>query len=80
VTPALFVGKIEIQNVHWYEELGSIEAAWMLRVTELGPFLVDIDCEGKNYFDHLDGMIEENRKKAYRKLGIPEEFEYTKLY
>jgi len=80
VTPNLFQDQIEIRDVHWFNELGSIEAAWILGLKELGPFLVDIDYEGRNYFDELDVIIDANRKKAYRRLNIPEDFEYTKLY
>jgi tartrate/fumarate subfamily iron-sulfur-dependent hydro-lyase beta chain len=80
VTPTLLVKQIAIEDVYWYEELGSIEAAWILALHDLGPFLVDIDSQGDNYFDRLDPIIAENRKKAYQKLGITEDFEYTKLY
>ena len=80
VIPNLYLDNIEITDVHLFEELGSIEAAWILRIDELGPFLVDIDTKGRNYFDELDGALAENRKKAYQRLGIDENFEYTKLY
>ncbi|MFH0812860.1 MAG: fumarate hydratase C-terminal domain-containing protein [Pseudomonadota bacterium] len=80
VTPNLFLDQIKIKNVYWFEELGSIEAAWILELNDLGPFLVDIDSEGRNHFDELDVIIENNRKKAYEYLKIPEDFEYTKLY
>lgn len=80
VTPNLYLDKIEVQGVHLHDELGSIEAAWLLKLNDLGPFLVDIDSHGRNYFDELDVVIERNRKKAYRKLNIPEDFEYTILY
>ncbi len=80
VTPNLFIDKIKISDVYWFEELGSIEAAWQIEVNELGPFLVDIDCEGNNRFDELDREIEENKKKAYELLNIPAGFELTKLY
>lgn len=80
VIPNLYLDRIKIKDVYWLEELGSIEAAWQLELEGLGPFVVDIDCEGRNRFDELDRVIEENRKEAYRFLNIPEEFEYTKLY
>ncbi len=80
VTPQLFVDRIRVRGVHWLRELGSIEAAWQLEIEELGPFLVDIDTEGNNHFDRLDLRIDANRRKAYRTLGIAEDFEYTKLY
>ena len=80
VTPNLFLDRIEVKDVFWFEELGSIEAAWQLELRDLGPFLVDMDCEGRSHFNELDTIIEENRKEAYEYLNIPEDFEYTKLY
>jgi tartrate/fumarate subfamily iron-sulfur-dependent hydro-lyase beta chain len=76
----MYLEKIKVKDVYWFEELGSIEAAWQLELNELGPFLVDMDTKGRNHFDKLDKVIDENRKKVYEKLGIPEDFQYTKLY
>ena len=75
-----FLDRITVKDVHLFDELGSIEAAWVLELNDLGPFLVDIDTTGQNHFDKLDKVIDDNRKKVYEKLGIPEDFEYTKLY
>jgi L(+)-tartrate dehydratase beta subunit len=80
VTPNLFLHQIQVKDVSWFEELGSIEAAWHLELRDLGPFLVDMDCEGRNHFDELDRIIEGKRKEAYEYLSIPEDFEFTKLY
>lgn len=80
VSPNLWLDSIEIEDVYLFDELGTIEAAWQLRLNNLGPFLVDMDSEGNNYFDSIDTMIEENRKKVYKDLQIPENFKYTKLY
>jgi len=80
IIPNFYQDQIEIRDVYWFKELGSIEAAWILDLKDLGPFLVDIDTEGRSYFDELDQVIEKNRRKAFQRLGIPEDFEYTKLY
>ena len=80
VSPNLWSDSINIRNVYLYKELGSIEAAWQLELNNLGPFIVDIDCHGNNYFDNLDKIVEKNRKKVYENLRIPEDFKYTKLY
>ncbi len=80
IIPNFYLDQIEIKDVYWFKELGSIEAAWMLEINDLGPFLVDIDTEGRSYFEELDRVIETNRRKAFQRLGIPEDFEYTKLY
>ena len=80
VSPNLWIDSIEIEDVYLFDELGTIEAAWQFKLNNLGPFLVDMDSEGNNYFDSIDGVIEKNRKKVYRDLKIPEDFKYTKLY
>lgn len=71
---------ISIKDVYWKEKLGSIEASWIVEFDKYGPFIVDIDTNGDNYFDELDKVIEENKKKAFAYLDIPEDFEYTFLY
>jgi tartrate/fumarate subfamily iron-sulfur-dependent hydro-lyase beta chain len=80
VSPNLWVDSIKIEDVHLIDELGSIEAAWFLELEELGPFVVDIDCEGNNLFEKFGETVDANRKKAYEMLNIPEDFKYTKLY
>lgn len=80
VSPNLWVDSIKIEDVHLFDELGTIEAAWHMELDTLGPFVVDIDCEGNNLYDNMDAVIEENRKKVYAMLSIPEGFQYTKLY
>jgi len=50
VTPNAYLDKIKIKDCYWFDELGSIEAAWILELHDLGPFLVDIDSEGRNHF------------------------------
>ncbi len=80
VSPNLWVDSIEVQDVHLYDELGRIEAAWFFKVNELGPFIVDIDTKGNNYFDALDKEILERKNEALKKLGIDPEYKFTKLY
>ncbi len=80
VSPNLWIDSIEIQDVYLYDELGRIEAAWFFKLNDLGPFIVDIDCNGDNYFDKLDKQIENRKNEAMRNLGIEEDFEFTKLY
>lgn len=80
VSPNLWIDSIEVQDVYLYDELGRIEAAWFFKMNELGPFIVDIDAEGNNFFDHLDKDIADRKEKALKKLGIDDTFEFTKLY
>ena len=80
VSPNLWIDSIEVQDVYLYDELGRIEAAWFFKMNELGPFIVDIDAEGNNYFDRLDKDIADRKEEALKKLGIDDTFEFTKLY
>lgn len=80
VSPNLWIDAIEVQDVHLYDELGRIEAAWFFKVNELGPFIVDIDANGNNFFDKLDKKIADNKEKALEELGIASDFQFTKLY
>ena len=80
VSPNLWVDSIEVEDVHLFEELGSIEAAWFFKVDKLGPFIVDIDAQGNNFFDAFDEEIAKRKEQAMINLGIDPDFEYTKLY
>lgn len=80
VSPNLWIDSIEVEDVYLYDELGRIEASWFFKLDNLGPFIVDIDSNGNNYFDNLDNDIDKRKKEALKKLGIDETFEYTKLY
>lgn len=80
VSPNLWIDSIEVQDVYLYDELGKIEASWQFKLKDLGPFLVDIDTLGNNYFDNMDALIEERKNIALEKLGISKDFKYTKLY
>ena len=80
VSPNLWIDSITVEDVHLFDELGSIEAAWFFKLDELGPFIVDIDTTGANYFDKLDGEIADRKAAALERLGIGTDFEFTKLY
>ncbi len=80
VSPNLWIDSIKVEGVHLFDELGSIEAAWFFDVEKLGPFIVDIDADGNNYFDRMDEDIAKKKEEALKKLGIDEDFEFTKLY
>ncbi len=80
VSPNLWIDSIEVQDVYLYDELGRIEAAWFFKLNDLGPFIVDIDTEGNNYFDLLDDKIAQRKDDALKDLGIDPDFQFTKLY
>lgn len=80
VSPNLWHDSITIQGVELFEELGSIEACWLLKLDKLGPFIVDMDANGRNYFDELDVEVAKQRDNVLQSMGVPEDFTFTKLY
>ena len=80
VSPNLWHDSIRIQGVELFEELGSIEACWLLELDELGPLIVDMDSHGRNYFDELDVHVAKQRDAVLQSMGVPEDFTPTKLY
>ena len=80
VSPNLWIDSIEIEDVYLYDELGRIEAAWFFKLNDIGPFIVDIDTKGNNYFDTMDEQIEKRKTAALKKMGIDPDYKYTKLY
>ena len=80
VSPNAWIQHIEVEGVELFRELGTIEATWSLKIDELGPFVVDIDCRGNNLYKNHEAEVDDNRKAALSALGIDEDFEYTRLY
>ena len=80
VSPNLWGNSIRITDVELFDELGTIEATWHMELDRLGPFVVDMDTDGHNLFEEIDEIVAENKHKAMERLGISEDFEYTKLY
>jgi len=80
VSPNLWIDSIKIVDVALRQELGSIEAPWIVTCTNLGPFVVDMDTHGNNLFEYIDLQVEQNKEKAFSILGIEKDFKPTKLY
>ncbi len=68
-----------IVAVHFLEELGKTEATWVYEVERFGPFFVDMDAAGSNYFEDLDAHGRSRLAEVYRQLGIPADFAYTEV-
>ena len=60
----------KVVDVHHLDELGPLEAIWILEVDDFGPFVVDIDAAGNNLFNRLSADVKLQFKKAYEKYGI----------
>jgi tartrate/fumarate subfamily iron-sulfur-dependent hydro-lyase beta chain len=70
---------VDVQGVHFLRELGKTEATWIFEVRRFGPFFVDIDARGNNYFENQEREKRLHLVEVYRQLGIPEGYEYTSV-
>jgi tartrate/fumarate subfamily iron-sulfur-dependent hydro-lyase beta chain len=69
----------KVHGVHFLEELGKTEASWVLEVERFGPFFVDIDARGNNYFESLDAEAQARLRVIRQGLGIPHGFDFTEV-
>ena len=67
---------IRVVDVYDLDELGPLEATWILDVENFGPFVVDIDTHGNNLFDRVNEDVEQRFKSAYEEYHISD-FTYT---
>ncbi len=66
---ALAAGRIErVEAVHWLEELGMPEAAWIFDVRDFGPLLVTMDSAGGNLYRQLEPTIADNMKAILARI------------
>ena len=70
---------VAVRDVHFLEELGKTEATWVFEVRRFGPFFVDIDARGNNYFEDMERESRAHLEEVYRRLGIPEGYDYTSV-
>ncbi len=68
-----------VVGVHFLEELGKTEATWVFEVERFGPFFVDMDAHGGNYFEQLDAETERNMPGLQSRLGVSRDFVYTSV-
>lgn len=68
-----------VREVHFLAELGKTEATWVYEVEDFGPFFVDIDASGRNYFADLDDEVSRGMGAVYEYLGIPRDYDFTKV-
>ncbi len=47
----------KVSGVYFLEDLGKTEATWVFEVERFGPFFVDMDARGNNYFQKLDVIV-----------------------
>jgi len=47
-----------VKDVFWRDELGLVQAIWVLEVENFGPFLVECDVEGRSLFTQANAEVE----------------------
>lgn len=70
----------KVLNVFYLDKIGPTEATWVMKVNNFGPFLVDIDSKGNNYFDTVNQKAKKKLKEILNNNGINENFEYTPIH
>ncbi len=68
-----------VHDVHFLEELGKTEATWVFEVERFGPFFVDMDASGRNYFEEQDAETRARLEAVERDLGIPAGYAFTSV-
>jgi len=66
-----------VVSVAYLEEFGMIEAVWVFEAKGWGPFVVDIDATGANYFDHINRDIQERLPEVQKRLGLDPHYKYA---
>ena len=69
----------KVHEVHFLEELGKTEATWVFAVEKLGPFFVDMDASGNNYFSNLNKQVVNNIEALSTRLGISKDYKFTNV-
>lgn len=65
-----------VPGVYGLDELGPVEATWVLEVEEFGPFVVDIDAHGNNLFFEVRDRADARLASIYEEYNISD-FAYT---
>lgn len=69
----------KVHAVHFLEELGKTEATWVFEVERFGPFFVDMDAQGANYFEQQEAESLARLEAIERQLGIPAGYTFTSV-
>lgn len=69
----------KVHEVHFIDELGKTEATWVFEVEKFGPFFVDMDAHGHNYFNDLNKEVKANIQKVSESLGVSKDYAFTNV-
>lgn len=69
----------KVVSVNFFEEFGMLEAVWVFKVKKWGPYLVDIDTTGNNYFTNIDSKAKQRLPEILKRLGVDPEYQYSRF-
>jgi len=67
----------QVLGVYGLDELGPIECTWVMEAKDFGPFFVDIDAQGRNFFENLKRKTQGKLISAYQRFSIREGFKFS---
>ncbi|MBI2869682.1 MAG: fumarate hydratase C-terminal domain-containing protein [Chloroflexi bacterium] len=70
--------KVKDEEVYW-REAGMVEALIVYHVGKTGPWLVNMDTRGSVLFNQIYSPVNDRIAEVYKKIGLPEDFEYSSL-
>ena len=68
-----------VQRVCFLAEIGPTEATWVMEAEKFGPFLIDIDAAGRNFFHRVNRRVARNLREIFGDLAVPPEYRYTEI-
>lgn len=68
-----------VVDVYNLKEFGITEATWLMEAENFGPFIVDMDTKGRNYFEFIDEDVSRQVLSAYERFGVRPDFKYTAM-
>lgn len=75
----LYARQVErVEEVHWLD-LGQPEAAWVVRVRDMGPLLVGIDSTGDSLHKQVRSVVVPNLRRVYQTAEIDPAYRFTYL-
>lgn len=75
----LYAEKVnEAVDVFW-TDLGLPEAAWVMRVKDLGPLIVGIDSHGNSLYNQVGVTVNARIKEVLEKAAIRQDYNFSYL-
>lgn len=67
----------KVIDVHYIDELGPIECTWVMEAKDFGPFFVDMDTHGNNFYAKIQARARRRLEEVHRRFSIPDKLKYV---